>query len=235
MEYVPRGELFSYLRKFRAFPSNLAKFYIAEVVLALEHLHKNNIIYRDLKPENIIIDNNGHIKLTDFGFAKQLSGPRARTYSLCGTPDYMSPESFDTKNGYSFVSDWWSLGILTYELLTGLPPFNNAEGRLRDQIVHGAVPVAEGLDPVARDFIEKLLCKDQNTRLGSQGAVSVQQHPWFSDINWETLTDRSKKGPLASVTLTAQDTADTLEPEGSPMYIKGNIDISKYNHYFSGF
>src|SRR3712207_6834634 len=102
MEYVPKGELFCYLRKLRAFPSQLAKFYIAQVVLTLEHLHKNNIVYRDLKPENIIIDSNGHAKLTDFGFAKRLNNPLARTYSVCGTPEYMAPEALDPKAGYNF-------------------------------------------------------------------------------------------------------------------------------------
>jgi serine/threonine protein kinase len=122
--------LFSYLRKFRRFDEKVARFYAAEIVLVLEYLHEHQdgIAYRDLKPENLLLDECGHIKLVDFGFAKRLgrgSGPTGRpmeTYTLCGTPEYLAPEVIHNK-GHTTAVDWWALGILIYEFLTGYPPF----------------------------------------------------------------------------------------------------------------
>ncbi|GMG00264.1 unnamed protein product [[Candida] boidinii] len=119
MDYIEGGELFSLLRKSQRFPNPVAKFYAAEVTLALEYLHSHNIIYRDLKPENILLDRNGHIKITDFGFAKEVE---TVTWTLCGTPDYIAPEVITTK-AYNKSVDWWSLGILIFEMLAGYTPF----------------------------------------------------------------------------------------------------------------
>ena len=119
MDYIEGGELFSLLRKSQRFPNPVAKFYAAEVCLALEYLHSKDIIYRDLKPENILLDKNGHIKITDFGFAKYVPDV---TYTLCGTPDYIAPEVVSTKP-YNKSIDWWSFGILIYEMLAGYTPF----------------------------------------------------------------------------------------------------------------
>ena len=142
LDYVPGGELFSYLRKYRRFDEPVARFYAAEIVLVLEYLHErqDGVAYRDLKPENLLLDEQGHIKLVDFGFAKRLGrggggggggggsgnetqGERAHeTYTLCGTPEYLAPEVIHNK-GHTTAVDWWALGILIYEFLTGYPPF----------------------------------------------------------------------------------------------------------------
>lgn len=134
LDYVPGGELFSYLRKFRRFDEPTARFYAAEIVLVLEFLHEqqDGVAYRDLKPENLLLDGEGHIKLVDFGFAKRLgrgagaggdgSGRALETYTLCGTPEYLAPEVIHNK-GHTTSVDWWALGILIYEFLTGYPPF----------------------------------------------------------------------------------------------------------------
>ena len=118
-EFVQGGELLRILRQESYFPNDVALFYVSEITLALEYLHYNEIIYRDLKPENLLISSDGHIKLTDFGFAKKIKG---KTYTLCGTPDYIAPEIL-LAIGYNHCADLWSLGILLFELLSGYPPF----------------------------------------------------------------------------------------------------------------
>jgi len=122
LDYIPGGELFSYLRRHRRFPEEWAQFYVAEIVLVLEYLHEHQggVAYRDLKPENLLLDAQGHVKLVDFGFAKRLGSKE--TYTLCGTPEYLAPEVIQNK-GHTTAVDWWALGILTYEFLTGYPPF----------------------------------------------------------------------------------------------------------------
>lgn len=131
LDYVPGGELFSYLRKWRRFDEDMAQFYAAEIVLVLEYLHEcqGGVAYRDLKPENLLLDEEGHIKLVDFGFAKRLGNNTNKvenkpeeTYTLCGTPEYLAPEVIHNK-GHTTAVDWWALGILIYEFLTGYPPF----------------------------------------------------------------------------------------------------------------
>lgn len=128
LDYIPGGELFTYLRKYRHFDEDMARFYAAEIVLVLEYLHEHQggIAYRDMKPENLLLDAEGHIKLVDFGFAKRLGNNEnshpEETYTLCGTPEYLAPEVIQNK-GHTTAVDWWALGILIYEFLTGYPPF----------------------------------------------------------------------------------------------------------------
>lgn len=120
-EYVQGGEIFRLLRRESFFPNDVALFYMTEIVLALEYLHARNIAYRDLKPENLLIAGDGHLKITDFGFAKKIP-PGHRTLSLCGTPEYLAPEII-MNQGHNQGVDWWSLGVLMFEMLAGYPPF----------------------------------------------------------------------------------------------------------------
>jgi serine/threonine protein kinase len=118
-EFVQGGEIFRLLRKEKLFPNDVTLFYITEIASALDYLHSKRIAYRDLKPENILICNDGHIKLTDFGFAKKVTD---KTFTLCGTPEYLAPEII-MNSGHNHGVDWWAMGVLLFEMLTGFPPF----------------------------------------------------------------------------------------------------------------
>lgn len=120
LEFVIGGDLFDLLRDEQYFNNDVALFYASEIILTLEYLHSRNIVFRDLKPENILIAKDGHIKLTDFGFAKDITD--GRTYTVCGTPEYMAPEVVN-KDGHGKAADWWSLGIIIFEMLAGYSPF----------------------------------------------------------------------------------------------------------------
>ncbi|ORE22269.1 kinase-like protein [Rhizopus microsporus] len=194
MDYVPGGELFSILRKNKRFPDHVARFYAAEVVLVIEYLHSKKIIYRDLKPENVLIDVNGHIKITDFGFAKYVSDI---TWTLCGTPDYLAPEVIQSK-GYGPAVDWWSLGILIFEMLAGYPPFYDDDYlKLYEKIIQGRIKWPAYFDPHARDLLKRLLTGDLSRRFGNlkAGAQDIKDHRWFSEIDFVKLANKQVKPP----------------------------------------
>lgn len=195
-EYVIGGEIFSHLRKAGKFPNDVAKFYIAEIVLAIEYLHTLDIVYRDLKPENLLLDKSGHIKITDFGFAKRVAD---RTWTLCGTPEYLAPEIILSK-GHGKDVDWWALGILCYEMLVGYPPFfDESPFRIYEKILEGRIDFPRFMDPLAKDLICKLLTHDKSQRLGSRktsGAEDVRKHPWFTGVDWLALYNKSIMAPI---------------------------------------
>ena len=194
MDYIEGGELFSLLRKSQRFPTPVAKFYAAEVFLAIEYLHSLDIIYRDLKPENILLDKNGHIKLTDFGFAKEVQDV---TYTLCGTPDYIAPEVVATKP-YNKSVDWWSFGILIFEMLTGYTPFYDPTPmKTYENILNGSITYPDYLPPDILDLLQKLIVKDLTQRLGNLqgGSDDVKNHPWFKEVIWERLLSRDIETP----------------------------------------
>ncbi|TVY13381.1 cAMP-dependent protein kinase catalytic subunit [Lachnellula arida] len=199
LDYCPGGEVFSYLRKAKRFDENTARFYAAEIVLILEFLHeREGVAYRDLKPENLLLDAEGHIKLVDFGFAKRLGN--RETYTLCGTPEYLAPEVIQSK-GHTTAVDWWALGILIYEFLTGYPPFWNANPiEIYKQIVSKPVhfPTDPVISPDAKDIIRQFCTVDRSHRLGniSGGAARVKSHPFFTGVVWEDVYYRKYKGPI---------------------------------------
>lgn len=194
MDYIEGGELFSLLRKSQRFPNPVAKFYAAEVTLALEYLHSHNIIYRDLKPENILLDRNGHVKITDFGFAKEVI---TVTWTLCGTPDYIAPEVITTKP-YNKSVDWWSLGILIFEMLAGYTPFYDVTPmKTYEKILAGEVTYPPFFHPDVVDLLSKLITADLTRRLGNlqSGPQDIKSHAWFAEVVWEKLLAKDIETP----------------------------------------
>ncbi|KAG0719728.1 Protein kinase DC2 [Chionoecetes opilio] len=195
-EYVCGGELFAYLRNAGKFPLPAATFYAAEIVSALEYLHSLNIVYRDLKPENLLLDKKGHLKITDFGFAKKLTD---RTWTLCGTPEYLAPEIIQSK-GHNKAVDWWALGILIYEMLAGYPPFFDENPfAIYEKILVGRVEWPRpSLDATAKDLVKKLLTQDRTKRLGNMknGAEDVKRHRFFKNLDWNDVFDKKLDPPI---------------------------------------
>nr|KYP68766.1 putative serine/threonine-protein kinase DDB-G0272282 [Cajanus cajan] len=209
MEYLNGGDLYSLLRNLGCLDEDMARVYIAEVVLALEYLHSLNVIHRDLKPDNLLIGQDGHIKqslllqLTDFGLSKvglinstdDLSAPSFSTnerqkQSVVGTPDYLAPEIL-LGMGHGATADWWSVGVILYELLVGIPPFNAEHPQqIFDNIINRDIQwprVPEEISFEAYDLMNKLLNENPVQRLGATGATEVKRHAFFKDVNWDTL------------------------------------------------
>jgi protein kinase X len=170
LAYISGGEMFKYLRDEGQFSVPRTRIYAAEIFLALEYLHRNNIIYRDLKPENLLITQSGHMIVTDFGFAKVLK-PGTRTYTTCGTPDYLAPEIIRSK-GHGKPVDWWAFGVLVYEMATGFPPFyHDSVIEIYKMIIKGKMGawpkrLAKKERPM-RAFVRQLLSVDITKRLGA--------------------------------------------------------------------
>ncbi|KAJ1958339.1 cAMP-dependent protein kinase catalytic subunit, partial [Dispira parvispora] len=218
MEYVVGGELFTYLRKYQRFPPQVAKFYAGEVILAFEYLHSFDIIYRDLKPENVLIDHRGHIKLTDFGFAKYVPDV---TWTLCGTPDYLAPEIIQSK-GYSKAVDWYSLGVLIFEMLAGYPPFYDEDHfKLYEKILAGRIAWPSHFDPLAKDLVKRLLTHDLTKRYGNlkNGSQDIKCHRWLMEIDWVKLFNRQIPAPLIPQIAHTGDASNfDMYPETSEVY-----------------
>ncbi|KAK3808387.1 MAG: kinase-like domain-containing protein [Benniella sp.] len=197
MDYVVGGELFSVLRRMQRFSNSVAKFYACQVLLALEYLHCNDIIYRDLKPENILIDAQGNIKITDFGFAKHLADNET-AWTFCGTPDYLAPEVIKSK-GYSKAADWWSFGIFIFEMLAGYPPFYDDDlFRMCQKIVDGDMRYPKYFDGLAKDLLKRLLVSDLTKRYGNlrDGCHDIRNHAWFEGVDWTMVLRREIAAPF---------------------------------------
>ncbi|SCU91727.1 LAME_0E13608g1_1 [Lachancea meyersii CBS 8951] len=193
-DFMSGGELFWHLQKEGRFAEDRAKFYIAELVLALEYLHENDIVYRDLKPENILLDANGNIALCDFGLSK--ADLKDRTNTFCGTTEYLAPELLLDESGYTKMVDFWSLGVLIFEMCCGWSPFFAEDNqKMYQKIAFGKVKFPRDvLSPEGRSFVKGLLNRNPRHRLGAiDDGRELRAHPFFADIDWEAL--RLKKIP----------------------------------------
>uniref|UniRef100_A0A7S3NYM0 Uncharacterized protein n=1 Tax=Euplotes crassus TaxID=5936 RepID=A0A7S3NYM0_EUPCR len=163
------------------------------MILALEHLHKHNVIYRDLKPENVLINTDGYIKLTDFGLAKENIVTDKDAQSFCGTPEYLAPEIL-LRKGHGKPVDWWSLGSIIYEMIVGLPPFyqNDDKDKLFKDIKYGEPEYPEEMSPACKDLLKGLFKKDPGERLGGSksNADEIKSHPWYSQVDWEIIKEK---------------------------------------------
>lgn len=197
LDYCSGGNLTYYIGKEKHFTEDMAKVYLCEIILALEELHKNGIIYRDLKPDNIIIDGQGHALLTDFGLSKQGMQDNSCTNSFCGSLAYLAPEMIK-RTGHGKAVDWYLLGVLFYEMLIGFPPFSsmNREQVLKN-IENAKLRIPVRVSATARDLIKKLMKRNLNKRLGSKnGAEEVKSHPFFADVDWEVVLKKELVPPV---------------------------------------
>jgi len=220
MDYCGGGELFFWLKKDRRFSQQKARLFAAEIVLALQELHRHDIIYRDLKPENILLDLEGHIKLTDFGLSKEAvtgAGAVGGTKTFCGTPEYLAPEILENK-GHGKAVDWWSLGTLIYEMLTGLPPFYDQNmQRMYDKILNAPLRFPSFMSAEAKDLLTGLLTRKVADRLGSgpTDAEEIKAHPFFKGMDWEAIMRRE------------------VVPEFKPPNRLGSMDTSNFDVEFT--
>ena len=230
-EYMPGGEMFYHLHKDIYFSEERTKFYISEIILALIYLHKNNIIYRDLKPENILLDEQGHIKLTDFGLSKIVNNiNKDKTYTICGTPEYVAPEVLLNK-GYNKSADWWSLGIVLYEMLCGETPFKEARERLDINIYYKPIYQNKLISDIAFDLIQKLCEINVNLRLGSSENEfeEISKHKFFNGIDWKKLENKEIKPSFIPIITNMEDVRnfDKQFTETDPLSIPERLNYYK--------
>nr|XP_033795849.1 cGMP-dependent protein kinase 1-like isoform X2 [Geotrypetes seraphini] len=226
LEFCEGGELWTKLREAKYFTEEVTIFCTACVVEALDYLHSNRIVYRDLKPENLMMDKHGYVKLVDFGFAKLL--PKGeKTYSFCGTPEYLAPEIL-LNEGHDFAVDFWMLGILIFELLVGRPPFCSSDPqRIYSRILDGEIYFPTYVSEAACSIISKLCRNRPGRRLGNarNGIRGIKKHRWFHKIKWEKLAAHQLSAPTA-----------WLIKKGSPYvnFKRYSMDLSAEEDEFSG-
>lgn len=206
LEYVVGGEFYTRLRKVGRLDTNAARFYAAQITSIFEYCHERNIVYRDLKPENILLMADGYVKMADFGFAKVVE---KRTYTLCGTPEYIAPEVLLNK-GHGKPVDWWTLGVFIYEMCVGFPPFVDEDpmGVYR-KILLGKVNFPKTLDKNAKSLDKHLLTAELGKRYGNlkNGVEDVKRHRWFKTISWDDLVNKRVEAPFIPQVTNSADTS----------------------------
>ncbi|CAH1391875.1 unnamed protein product [Nezara viridula] len=228
LPFIVCGEMFKHLTKQKRFPEPLAKFYAAQVLLAFEYLHYCDLIFRDLKPENILIDDKGYLKITDFGFCKIV---KTRTYTLCGTPEYLAPEVILQK-GYGKSVDWWTFGILLYEMNAGRTPFRASDPmKIYEKAVKGKYSTPDYFSYELKDLIKNIVQVDITKRYGilKNGVNDIKDHPWFMDMNWDALFNGHIEPPYLPDVKGAGDTSHF------DRYHEATWNIAKVDRYAKEF
>lgn len=232
LDYFQGGELFFHLKSQRRFSEEVARLYVAEIALAFGHLHALKVIYRDLKPENILLDDNGHVCLTDFGLAKEMEeGDKAHTF--CGTPEYLAPEIVQGR-GHDKAVDWWSLGILLYELTVGIPPFYSQNvNEMYNKIRHGVLRFPPFLSEGCKQLIVGLLNRDPKKRLGSTNDVDdIKDQAFFTsqpEWDWDKVMRKEMEAPFKPRVKGIDDTSNfdeefLREPVVDSVVVGSNLD-----------
>ncbi|XP_035880862.1 ribosomal protein S6 kinase alpha-2 isoform X1 [Phyllostomus discolor] len=239
LDFLRGGDLFTRLSKEVMFTEEDVKFYLAELALALDHLHSLGIIYRDLKPENILLDEEGHVKITDFGLSKEAVDHDKRAYSFCGTIEYMAPEVVN-RRGHTQSADWWSFGVLMFEMLTGSLPF---QGKDRKEtmalILKAKLGMPQFLSAEAQSLLRALFKRNPCNRLGagSDGVEEIKRHPFFVTIDWNKLYRKEIKPPFKPAVGRPEDTFH-FDPEfttRTPTDSPGVPPSANAHHLFRGF
>ncbi|KAJ7644191.1 kinase-like domain-containing protein [Roridomyces roridus] len=239
LAFVNGGELFHHLQREQRFNEERARFYSAELLLALEHLHDLDVVYRDLKPENILLDFTGHIALCDFGLCKLNMKADDKTSTFCGTPEYLAPEIL-TGGGYTKTIDWWTLGVLLFEMLAGLPPFyDEVTDKMYEKILNDPLVFGPEIGPDARSILTELLIRDPTRRLGVNGAAEIKKHPFFANMDFKLLAQKKIQPPFkpnvtSPVDVSNFDTVFTVEPPVDSVVENSNLS-STVQAQFSGF
>ncbi|XP_072890504.1 ribosomal protein S6 kinase alpha-1 isoform X1 [Hemitrygon akajei] len=239
LDFLRGGDLFTRLSKEVMFTEEDVKIYLAELALALDHLHSLGIIYRDLKPENILLDEEGHIKLTDFGLSKEAVDHEKKAYSFCGTVEYMAPEVVN-RRGHTLSADWWSYGVLMFEMLTGSLPFQGKDRKdTMTLILKAKLGMPQFLSPEAQSLLRALFKRNPANRLGAgvDGVEEIKRHPFFANIDWNKLYRRELKPPFRPAVARPDDTFyfDPEFTERTPKDSPGVPPSASAHKLFRGF
>ena len=239
-EFLQGGDLFYHLHHSTInLTEEVAKFYIIELILGLEFLHQNNVIFRDLKPENILLDSEGHIRISDFGLSKILENSRDKAYTLCGTLKYLAPEILKNK-GYEKSVDWWSLGCIFYEMLMGHLPFKINGNVIDPEVFEEKIKFNDNMNPLLIDLISQLLAVNPKKRIGygDSDAKKIKEHQYFIDVDWNKYLNKEIDPPFVpkldgDMDLRYFDKSFTDEPVNSDRatIMSGSNRTSEYNGF----